>query len=137
MSQSISRGQKLANAAAHFIGVRFRLHGRNPEDGLDCIGLIACSLRAIGDNPTIPEGYHLRNTSPLSWIGCAELSGLKTATGTIEAGDILLTKPGPGQDHLLIAENEREAIHAHAGLRRVVRQPLSTTGTIQTHWRLR
>jgi hypothetical protein len=27
----------LANAAAGFLGVRFRLHGRDPATGLDCI----------------------------------------------------------------------------------------------------
>lgn len=130
-------GQELVNAAESYVGVRFRLHGRNPEDGLDCVGLIACCLELIGKRPTIPEGYRLRNTQISSWICCADLSDLERVTGPVEAGDILLTRPGPGQHHLLIAANDHEAIHAHAGLRRVVRQPLASTGIIHSHWRLR
>lgn len=137
MSEIAARGQELANAAESFIGIRFRLHGRNPDEGLDCIGLIACCLEVIEENPVAPEGYRLRNTQISSWIGCAELSGFERVSGLVEAGDILLTKPGPGQHHLLIAANAHEAIHAHAGLRRVVRQSLASTGTIHSHWRLR
>ena len=137
MSENAARGLVLAKAASHFIGVRFQLNGRDPDRGLDCIGLIACSLEAIGETPAVPEGYSLRNSDPSPWIGCAALSGFERATGPLEAGDILLIKPGPGQHHLMIAANEREAIHAHAGLRRVVRQPIVSTTKFLAHWRLR
>lgn len=137
MSEFASRGQMLASAAAGFIGIRFSLHGRGPETGLDCIGLIACSLEVIGENPTVPEGYSLRTLQPSPWLGCADKSGLTRITGPVEAGDVLLTKPGPGQHHLSIAASDREVIHAHAGLRRVVRQPLASLGAIRAHWRLR
>jgi len=137
VSSDTLRGQKLASAASRVVGVRFQLHGRNPKTGLDCIGLIAWSLKEIGENPSVPEGYSLRNSDLSLWKDCAELSGFKRETGPIEAGDLLLTKPGPGQHHLMVAANEREAIHAHAGLRRVVRQPLTSATKILAQWRLR
>lgn len=137
MNKYSPRGEKLALAAAHFIGVRFRLNGRDPESGLDCIGLLACSLKAIGETPAVPEGYSLRNSDLHRWIACAKASGFIRASGSVQAGDVLLTRPGPGQHHVLIAANKSEVIHAHAGLRRVVRQAFPPIGTIQAHWRLR
>lgn len=136
MSDNLPRGDQLARAAARYIGVRFRLNGRDPETGLDCIGLLACSLEAIGEAPAVPEGYALRNSEIQRWIGCAKQSGFVRASGSFQAGDVLVTKPGPGQHHLVIAANNCEVIHAHAGLRRVVRQSFPPIGTIQAHWRL-
>lgn len=137
MTQTLSRGASLADAASRFIGVRFQLNGRDPRRGLDCIGLIACSLEVIGEKPVVPEGYSLRNSDPSRWFNCAELSGFERESGPFEAGDVLLIKPGPGQHHLMIAANQRDVIHAHAGLRRVVRQPIVSATKFLAHWRLR
>ena len=38
----------LARAAAGCLGVRFRLHGRDPATGLDCLGLLGAALVATG-----------------------------------------------------------------------------------------
>lgn len=131
-----TRGQQLAQAAAAFIGVRFQLLGRDPKQGLDCVGLITCSLQAIECQPVAPCGYRLRNSDPEPWINCAERSGLAPVNSPVEAGDVILLKPGPGQHHLVIAESARVAIHAHAGFRRVVRQPMSFSESRHAQWRL-
>lgn len=123
-------------AARGLVGVRFRLHGRDPATGLDCIGLVAVSLRKIGVSPDIPVGYALRNSSISSWLTLASRSGLKMADLPIEPGDVLLSKPGPQQHHIMIAETTSSAIHAHAGLRRVVCQPLDAGISLAAHWRL-
>lgn len=136
MINNAARGQQLAKAASRFIGVRFQLHGRDPKVGLDCIGLLACSLEAIGSLPVVPQGYRLRNASHLRWLKCAQHSGLVPVQGRITAGDILLIKPGPGQQHLLIVENANSVIHAHAGLRKVVRQAVDPKEKKLAHWRL-
>lgn len=132
----MTRGEALAKAAAGFIGAPFRLHGRSPAAGLDCIGLVVVSLEAIGLPANPPTGYAIRNRAVEQWLSHAASSGLVHAAGPIRAGDILLTRPGPAQHHLMIAENALSAIHAHAGLRRVVRQPLSQDIEIAAHWRL-
>ncbi len=136
MISKLARGQQLAEAAASFIGVRFRLLGREPTQGLDCIGLLACSLQAVGGQPVVPIGYGLRNSDASPWIHCAAQSGLLPASGPIRAGDVFLLRPGPGQHHIVIAECAVSVIHAHAGLRRVVRQPMLNAGEELAHWRL-
>ena len=37
-------GEALATAAEQLIGIPFRLHGRNPETGLDCVGVVAAAV---------------------------------------------------------------------------------------------
>lgn len=132
----MTRGEALAQAAAGFIGAPFRLHGRSPELGLDCIGLVAVSLKAIGVSACPPSGYAIRNHSIGRWLACAARSALTEVSGTIRAGDILLVQPGPAQHHLMIAVRAPDAIHAHAGLRRVVRQRLAPELELGAHWRL-
>ena len=132
----MTEGERLAMAAAQHVGVPFKLHGRDPSYGLDCIGLVAASLEAIGRKPAVPQGYRLRNTSINRWLYDAKKSGFIETSGTIRAGDILLVRPGPAQHHLIIAVSGTEAIHAHAGLRRVVSSPLANELLIAKHWRL-
>jgi cell wall-associated NlpC family hydrolase len=126
----------LADAALQLVGARFRLAGRDPATGLDCVGLLICSLRSVGCVPVAPEGYRLRNTDPARWFACAVESGLVAVEGPIQPGDVILLRPGPGQQHVVIAEGDGIFIHAHAGLGRVVRQPITLSNDIIAHWRL-
>lgn len=129
-------GEQLAEAAASFLGTRFRLLGRDPATGLDCIGLVDASLRAIGRDPVSPRGYRLRNSDVGRWMVCAPLSGFKNVLSEREPGDLVLYSPGPVQHHLAIVESDGLFIHAHAGLRRVVRQSLCLPDPFLAHWRL-
>ncbi len=133
---TLTEGERLAAAAASLIGTPFCLHGRDPASGLDCVGLVHASLAAIGHQGQSPEGYALRTIDPQRWFACAHDYGLVKAHGSIRAGDVILTSPGPGQSHLAIAESEISAIHAHAGLRRVVRQTLSVMPAKLMRWRI-
>ena len=133
----MTHGEALALAAAHFLGVRFCLHGRSRETGLDCLGLFGASLAAIGGRPCLPVGYQLRNRSCAPFLACAEKSGLEETRAPLAAGDILLSVPGPHQHHLMIAQSPACVIHAHAGLRKVVRQSLPCADQITLRWRLR
>lgn len=125
----------LAQAAVVLVGCPFRLHGRDPATGLDCIGVVAAALSAIGAQPTAPAGYGLRNLTVDHWLHHASASGLEPSPGPVRAGDVLLITLGACQHHLVIATDERTVIHAHAGLRRVVRQPLEHTWQIRAKWR--
>lgn len=118
------------------IGTPFRLHGRDPANGLDCVGLIYVSLEAIGRRPLAPTAYSLRNRSITGWLRFAALNGLAPVTGTIIAGDVMLVQLSSVQHHLLIAAGHGSAIHAHAGLGKVVRQPFTDCDPVRAHWRI-
>ncbi|QIQ85241.1 hypothetical protein [Erythrobacter sp.] len=126
----------LVKAARSMIGCPFLLHGRNPATGLDCVGLVAACLSATGREPLVPDGYALRNHSIERWIHCAKRSGLEPVSTSPEPGDIVMTSPAASQHHLMVVEHGRRAIHAHAGLRRVVSEPLPDRFDPIIQWRL-
>ncbi|MEO6041799.1 MAG: hypothetical protein ABIP41_07860 [Croceibacterium sp.] len=129
-------GAALACAAEQFIGAPFRLHGRDPATGLDCVGVIAAALQAIGRDPVVPSGYALRQCDVGGHLHTAEHNAFAPASGSISPGDLLLVRPGPAQHHLLVAGSSGGFIHAHAGLRRVVHAPPPLQWPILRHWRL-
>ncbi len=133
MTKSASR---LALAAQQFLDTPFKLHGRDPSIGLDCIGLLIASLETIGVQTDGPKGYALRNRSIRPWLKHLPKAGFVEVKSRIEAGDVLIASPGPEQHHVLIADTSATAIHAHAGLRRVVRQPIPNDLRFVGHWRL-
>lgn len=129
-------GANLAKAAGQFVGVRFRLHGRDPAFGLDCVGLVAAALRAIGRVPVVSDTYALRNRDIAPCLMLAPANGFEETALPILSGDVALVRPGPAQWHLLIAADGGKFIHAHAGLRRIVRMPGPLCWPILRRWRL-
>lgn len=117
------------------IGCPFRLHGRDPATGLDCVGLVTAALESTGARTVAPSGYGLRNLSIAQWLPLALQSGLVPATGPAQPGDVLLIALAHSQHHLVIAASGQGVIHAHAGLRRVVLQPLDPAWKVCAHWR--
>ena len=136
MTQGTMTGAQLAVAAEALVGAPFRLHGRDPASGLDCVGVAAAALSKIGRAVREPDGYGLRNRSIARLLALAEANGFAEARGPLAAGDLLLVRPGPGQHHLLLAAGPDRFIHAHAGLRRVVAQPGPLPWPIERRWRL-
>lgn len=130
-------GAKLAAAAEQLVGTRFRLHGRDPAGGLDCVGLFAAAMAGIGRPLALPTGYPLRLASADAWLPDPATCGLIPAAAPFAPGDVVLLQPGPAQFHLAIAGSDGGWIHAHVGLRRVVHQAALPTGPIIHHWRLR
>jgi hypothetical protein len=126
----------LAEAAEQLIGTPFRLHGRDPGHGLDCVGLLGAALKRSGCNAALPIGYSLRIRELGRWLPEPARYGLGPAELPFAAGDVLLLSPSPAQFHLAIADQSGGWIHAHAGLRRVVREAAVPAGTIIHHWRL-
>jgi cell wall-associated NlpC family hydrolase len=129
-------GDALAAAAAALVGTPFRLHGRNPATGLDCIGLLAAALADRGRRLAVPTGYPLRLRSLNGWLPDPAASGFALAEPPFIPGDVVMLQPGPAQFHLAIAAPGMGWIHAHAGLRRVVRDPALPAGPIIHHWRI-
>lgn len=129
-------GAALAAAAASFIGVPFRLHGRDARHGLDCIGLLGAALKRIGHRPVLPNGYPLRLARLEGWLPDVATCGLAVAQLPFAPGDVILLRPAAAQIHLAIA-GPAGWVHAHAGLRRVVIAPDRPGGLLLHHWRLR
>lgn len=129
-------GASLAAAAKSLVGTRFRLHGRDPAHGLDCVGLIGEALRRIGRQPMLPRGYRLRMRDPAPWLHFAAANGLSPVTGIVAGGDVFLVHFHQMQPHLLVAMNGTAFVHAHAVLGRVVCQAAPYPSPVIGHWRL-
>ena len=129
----------LAAAAEVLVGARFRLHGRDPETGLDCIGLIESALKAIGRSAAFPNGYTMRTGNWQGLEALASVHGFQRIASdqTIEAGDVCLFRPSPAQWHFAIAATGRDRfVEAHASLRRVVLMPGPYPFPLIGRWRL-
>lgn len=127
--------QELAAAAETLVGVPFRLNGRDPASGLDCIGVLAAALAACGKAREWPGGYRLRMASLDGWLPDPADFGFVPAEGAVQPGDAVMQHVGPAQFHCAIAVAGAQWVHAHAGLRRVVRSPALPAGPIIHHWR--
>ncbi|KQM64432.1 hypothetical protein ASE75_10735 [Sphingomonas sp. Leaf17] len=117
----MTAGDRVAAAALAAVGVRYRLHGRDVEHGLDCVGLVALALAGGGARTgVVPTGYGLRGGDP---DAVAAMLDARFARGSGWAdGDVLLFASGPGQLHLAVRAGGG-LVHADAGLRRVVLRP--------------
>jgi len=129
-------GEQLAAAAEGMAGTPFRLGGRDPATGLDCIGLVVAALEAIGRPVPALPGYTLRQFDIQRFVAFAQNAGLRSTDTKVETGDVLLLHPSPSQYHLAISLGRRGIIHAHAELRRVVITPASLPWAVTRRWRL-
>jgi cell wall-associated NlpC family hydrolase len=129
-------GDQIAAAASSLIGVRFQLGGRDPQAGLDCVGVILTALAATGRTaPPLPV-YTMRRTQLTPFDRLAAGQALRDTARRSEAGDVLVFRTGPAQWHAAIALHDGRIVHAHAALRRVVCSPVPPDWTIARHWRL-
>ncbi|MEE4451753.1 hypothetical protein [Novosphingobium resinovorum] len=129
-------GEDLAIAARGLVGSPFRLHGRDPASGLDCVGVIEAAFAKAGMRCRLPNGYRLRARDLPDAAALASALGLERTDGAIAAGDVLLLRPSPCQFHLVLAVSPAAVVHAHAGLRKVVLGPLPDQWSRYGHWRL-
>lgn len=122
----------LTEAAMSLVGTAFRLHGRSPASGLDCVGLVAEAMRRAGYVPVVPEGYSLRSTDVARW---SDYAGMSNLVPVAHAGDVVLCKVNPLQSHLLVSVTGG-FVHAHAGLGRVTYLPGTLPWPTVMQWRL-
>lgn len=120
-------------AAREAVGARFRLHGRDPVGGFDCVGLAAFALAGGGFEGMVPSGYRLRGGDRERVVALIADLGLKAVVEG-RAGDLALALSGPGQMHLAIL-TESGFVHADAVLRRVVERPGAVPWPMIGCWR--
>ena len=123
------RNDPVAVARA-LLGVPFRLHGRAPEYGLDCVGLIAI---AFGLRDGVPTGYPLRGGDTQRFERILRRQGFVSRKAGWRRGDVLLLRPGPAQVHLGLWTGEG-LIHADAGLGRIVEMPGIPSWPVLSAW---
>jgi cell wall-associated NlpC family hydrolase len=130
-------GAALAQAAAALAGTPFRLHGRDAETGVDCVGLVALALARCGRSPVVPEGYAMRALSFAPLLRFARRNGFMPLEPADEAraGDLLLLHPAPTQAHLAIYVGAGGFVHAHAGLGRVTIESGPPRWPVAARWR--
>ena len=129
-------GRALALAAESYVGASFRLHGRDPITGFDCLGLVLVALAEIGRPVRVPLRYALRTLDLERFERLPAAAGLVEVESPLEPGDVLLLEAGPAQLHLAIVGRDGGVVHAHAGLRRVVHTPFPLPWAVVRQWRL-
>jgi len=126
-------GEHIAAEALALVGTPFRLRGRDPRVGLDCVGLVLLSLERAGVPVSEPPPYQLRGTGRERAETILRGGGL-VPVAEQRSGDLLLVESGPMQLHLMIRAGEAH-VHAHAGLGRVVLMPSPALWPILGIWR--
>jgi cell wall-associated NlpC family hydrolase len=126
----------LAAAAEALVGTPFRLHGRDPASGLDCIGVFAAAMAGSGRRVAVPNGYTMRLRDLSAFHPLAAQFAFTETPGPALPGDVLMFAVGPVQFHLGIASRTGLLVHAHAGLRRVVLGAPGADWQPAGHWRL-
>lgn len=123
----------LGAAAESLIGTRFRLHGRDPETGLDCVGVVAEAMRRTGRSPVVPTGYRLRSASVQGLLPFAQANNFEAVPPP--DADVVLVMVSPVQPHLLVRTSSGY-VHAHAGFGRVTLLPAPLPWPIAGGWRV-
>lgn len=128
-------GEDLARAALTLVGTPFRLHGRDPARGLDCVGVLEAAATSCGNPVRLPSGYALRSRRLRDLDRFAAHLSLLPASAPVRRGDVILLRPCPCQHHLAVALGGGRIVHAHAGLRKVVAGTLPEAWPIAGLWR--
>lgn len=130
-------GKRLGEAAFALVGSPFRLHGRDPATGLDCVGVAVAALELIGRPVRPPADYRMRGGSPFRFDLWAAGCGLAPvpAQALPACGDVLLCAPASRQFHVMI-DCADMLVHAHIGLRKVVAVPPPVAWPVLRRWRL-
>jgi len=115
------RDRAVVVAARSTIGARFRVHGRDPAFGLDCVGVVAVALRGTGYGGAVPADYALRGGCVTEIVTQFAAAGFVRSI-TVAPGGVALFDTGCAQLHLAVIV-PGGIVHADAMLRRVVERP--------------
>lgn len=116
----MTKGEQAVARARGLIGTRFVAQGRDPQIGLDCVGLalVAYEIEAARAR----DDYRLSGAHRAAILDFAMGGFRRVARPRRRAGDLLLLRPGAAQWHLGIWTGDG-LIHADIISRRVVERP--------------
>ncbi len=129
-------GEAFALAAESLAGCRFRLHGRDPATGLDCLGVISAALDAIGRPSDFPSGYTLRSRNIALLLQPPGYFGFTEAEAPLQTGDVAMVRMGPCQYHFIVQLDRGRFVHANAGLGRVIVDEGPIVWPVLNTWRI-
>lgn len=130
----MSARERAIDAARGAVGAKFRLHGRDPRFGLDCVGLSALAMRAAGYGGPVPCDYGLHQDSAEAFLILLDAGGMARVDHP-QPGDLMLFPVGPAQFHLGI-KVPGGFVHADAMLRRIVERPGKPPWPVVACWRV-
>ena len=131
----MDRAALIARAAGDLVGTPFRLQGRDPSTGLDCVGVVLASLAGARITLALPADYRPQRRRLVLPHKALAAAGLIEAHGPRRAGDLLLLQTAPAQVHAAVSVSGHQIVHSHAGLRRVVESPLPDHWRVLACWR--
>ena len=126
-------GREIVARARALLGVRFRLQGRDPDVGLDCIGVVAMAMRIPKERLRHDYGLHCVDPEVIN-REFDEAGFVRIAPGSAREGDVVVVRPSPIGLHVIIL-TEAGYLHADAGLRRVVEVPGRPPWPALSAWR--
>lgn len=108
----------------------FHHQGRKPNIGLDCIGLVICSLNAANSKVNIQDriGYS-RLPSNYELLLAIEAHGVTKFNdlNLANRGDLLVFRFGNQPQHVAIYLGDMQIIHAYQPAGKVIRIPLNNS----------
>lgn len=116
------RDTDFAAAAESFAKVRWRLHGRSRDAGVDCGGLLVAALAEVGIEVPDSRDYDARMPDPeLLWRLCRG-GGVETDHADCGPGRVGLCRWKTREDprHLVIMLERRRIVHVYPEVRKVV-----------------
>jgi cell wall-associated NlpC family hydrolase len=111
--------EKFAQAAQDCLGARFRLQGRDPATGLDCVGLIVWCAQVCGLTVSHQPAYTL-TSRPDALLRELEATGFQRQEKLLPTpGDVIVFNMDNALNHVAIA-TRNGMTHADMRFRRVV-----------------
>ena len=108
--------------ARALVGMRFRPQGRNPEIGLDCVGLVLTVFEIAPD--AVRRNYRMRGDHGAEIERELRRFFSRARVGQRRPGDLMLLAVSPDQFHFGICTGAG-FVHADAQLGRIVETPRS------------
>ncbi len=118
-------------AALACVGARFKLQGRDPAYGLDCVGLLAWCASRVGLPVADRLDYGLHSdpaqlAAHLQASGFVDITGAAGADEAIAPGRVLVFALSGSPNHAAIS-TPQGIVHADMRLRRVVHHQLAAS----------
>jgi len=111
--------EQVARARA-LVGTRFRPQGREPDIGLDCVGLVMCAFALPAH--TVRRDYRLRGEYQRELLAGLSIAFRRVAKSATQPGDVLLLGVAADQLHLAVVTHEG-FVHADAARGKVIEMP--------------
>lgn len=131
-------GEIIAAAANDMVGTPFRHQGRSPKTGVDCVGVVLCSVWSAGCDVPDCLGY---GPVPKSEVLLEQLGkrAERVHLDDAEPGDILLFQYSANMPlHFAMLVEDWHMVHAHRTTAKVVKHRMTRAWASRLHsiWRV-